>query len=78
VGTVDISGASLKTIAAWADEGEDLQLVTLYERRVSYVDDWADGDVVATQGDAYIHVDVHGLVKEIVPVDPFHPQPATA
>jgi hypothetical protein len=64
---MEVSGAALKTIARWAEEGERFVVVTLHDHASGYVAGWEAGDILATQGDAHIHVDVRGLVKETVP-----------
>jgi hypothetical protein len=69
VGSTAVSGAGLKTIAQWAADGEDFLTVTLFDQPTHYVADWVEGDIVAIQGDAHIHVDRHGVVKDVVPDD---------
>jgi len=64
---VEVGAAALKAIACWAVEGEGFVPVTLYDQPTRYVSGWEDGDVVATQGDAHIHVRADGLVKDAIP-----------
>lgn len=78
MGTTVVSEAALKTIARWAADGKCFVSVTLYDRSTRCVSDWEEGDIVATQGDAHIHVDGHGSVKDAVPDDPVPPQESTA
>jgi hypothetical protein len=69
VGSTAASGAALKRIAQWAEDGQDFMPVILYDQPTHYVAGWDKGDIVATQGDAHIHVDSHGVVKDVVPND---------
>jgi hypothetical protein len=65
---MEITAAALRTIDRWAEEGEDFLPVELRCDRPAYVGTWAPGDIVATQGDAHVHVvDAGGQVKEDVP-----------
>jgi hypothetical protein len=41
--------------------------VTVYDRAPAYALDWKAGDVLATQGDAHIHVAPNGRIKAVVP-----------
>jgi hypothetical protein len=76
VGVVESSGAAPRTIAAWTMDGEGFLEVRLHDRPPAYARGWASGDVLATQGDAHIHVDVGGAVKEVVRRDPLTGQGA--
>jgi len=69
VGIVEVSGAALKTISRWAAKGEGFADVTLHDRPATYVVGWEDGDILATQGDAHVHLDARGVVKNAVPED---------
>lgn len=66
---MEVKGAALQVIARWAAEGEGFVDVTLHTQPTRYIAGWEDGDVLATQGDAHIHVDCHGSVKDVVPDD---------
>jgi hypothetical protein len=48
-------------------ERSGLVALTLFSEPVSYALGWQAGDVLATQGDAYIHVDPLGTIKQCVP-----------
>ncbi len=69
MGTLEVKGAELQTIARWAVEGESSVDVTLQNRPTRYAVGWEEGDAVATQGDAHSHVDCRGSVKDAVPDD---------
>ena len=69
MGTMEVTGATWETIARWAAEGEGFVDVTMHTQPMRYTAGWEDGDVVATQGDAPIHVDRHASVKDAVPDD---------
>jgi hypothetical protein len=69
VGMIEVRPAALKAIACWAVEGEGFARVTLYDEPTGYVSGLEHGDVLATQGDAHIHVGADGLVKDAVPDD---------
>jgi hypothetical protein len=55
----------LKAIACWPVEAR-VSSRSLHDEPTGYVSDWEDGDVLATQGDAHIHVGADGLVKDAV------------
>jgi hypothetical protein len=64
VGTMQLKGAGLQTIARWAADGEGFVPVVLHDIPTSYTVGWEDGDILAIQGDAHIHIDSHGSVKD--------------
>lgn len=76
VATMEVSGAALETIARWAVEGGAYLPITLHHCPTTYVVGWEDLDILATQGDAEIHVDARGLIKDAVPDDPVSSQNA--
>ena len=55
------------TLAAWSVGGPEFVPPTVHSERLSYAHDWRDGDILATQGDSYIHVDPSGRIKQCVP-----------
>ncbi len=65
---MEISAAALGTIADWAVAGDDFLPVQLHDRPLGYARGWAPRDVPAIQGDAHIHVDAGGAIKEVVPL----------
>jgi hypothetical protein len=65
---MEISAAALITIANWVEDGDDLLPVQVHRCPPGFAREWAAGDVLATQGDAHIHVDAGGVIKEVVPL----------
>jgi hypothetical protein len=64
---IESSAAALKAISDLAIEGNELVSVRLHDSPLGYSGDWAPGDALARKGDAHIHVDAEGNVKEVVP-----------
>ncbi len=64
---VDLSPEQLRTIAAWAEPGDDFVDVTVHVERPTFVDRWTCGDALAIQGEATVQVSRGGAVVETVP-----------
>lgn len=62
-----MTAAQAEAIAAWSEQGEGFLPLVLHAVSPSYVQDWTDGDVLVTQGDAHLHVGPAGAVKDLVP-----------
>jgi hypothetical protein len=67
VGEIRITPAQAEVIAAWSEQGESFLPLVLHAVSPTYACDWTDGDVLVTQGDAYLHVGSAGVVKDVVP-----------
>jgi hypothetical protein len=48
--------------------------VSVLDTKARYLSSWESGDVVALQGDAYVHLGAEGDIKNAVPpIGPAHP-----
>jgi hypothetical protein len=56
MGEVRLSAAQARVVAAWSEEGADFLPLVVHTSRPGYARDWRVGDVLVTQGDAYVHV----------------------
>lgn len=65
--TVVLTSTQAKAVARWAEDGEDFTSLLLFDSPPGFAHAWADGDLIAIQGDAHIHIDRAGRVKEAVP-----------
>jgi hypothetical protein len=54
-------------IARWVADGPGFVTPELYVTPPRFAHDWAPGDVLIVQGDAHLHLDTQGNVKEAVP-----------
>jgi hypothetical protein len=70
MGEVRLSTHQAEVLAAWAEAGLAFVAITLRDDPLPYVAGWQDGDVLATQGDAHIHLGEDGAVKAVVPPSP--------
>jgi hypothetical protein len=67
----EITAEQAAVVASWAEQGHAFLSLVLHVRPPSYARDWADRDLLVTQGDAYIHIDSLGRVKDAVPPSEF-------
>lgn len=65
--SVAITAEQLQTVAEWAMPGEDFTRVTVSSIHPPHLDGWREGDIVATQGDALLHVDRSGAARSAIP-----------
>ena len=64
---IEMTAAQAQVIAAWSEQGESFVRLVVYSVPPSYARQWQAGDVLVTQGDAHLHVDAAGAMKDIVP-----------
>lgn len=64
---LELSAEQVGALAAWSETGGEFSPVSFYGQRPSFARDWDDGDVLVTQGDAYVQIGVLGSVKDAVP-----------
>jgi hypothetical protein len=64
---IEMTGAQAEVIAAWSERGESFVPLVVYAVPPSYARGWNEGDLLVTQGDAHLQLDVSGVVKEVVP-----------
>lgn len=62
-----LTSAQIDVLEGWAESGPDFLTVMVNAASPSYARDWETGDVIATQGDAFVHVGSGGAVKDAVP-----------
>ncbi len=67
MGQVQLSAEQASAIAAWSADGPEMAPVVLLDCAPSYVEGWQDGDAVALQGDAHVHLSFAGSIKDAVP-----------
>ena len=67
---ITLTPAQVAVVATWSVEGPDMVPVSVYGSAPSFVDSWGDGDVLVTQGDAYVQVSRTGDLKDAVPCMP--------
>ena len=67
MGPIRLTPAQVAAMAGWVAEGPDFVAPELYVTPPRFANDWAPGDVLIIQGDAHLHLDQHGKVKEAVP-----------
>ncbi len=67
VSAVRLTAEQVETVASWSVGGPDLVAVTVFGEAPDYAREWEAGDVLATQGDAHIHVGPSGRIKDVVP-----------
>lgn len=59
--------AQVRVIARWSAQGADFLPLSVHVEPPAYAYGWLDGDVLVTQGDAYLHVAKAGAVKDAIP-----------
>lgn len=64
---IEMTAAQAEVIAAWSERGEWFVPLVVHAVPPSYAQDWTEGDLLVTQGDAHLHVDTVGAAKEVVP-----------
>jgi hypothetical protein len=64
---IEMTAAQVEVIAAWSEQGESFVPLVVQTIPASYLLDWQNGDLLVTQGDAHLHIDATGTVKEVVP-----------
>ena len=57
----------LQAVAEWAKPGEGFTPVTVSSDHPPFLDAWQEGDLVATQGDALLHIDRNGAARFAIP-----------
>ncbi|HEY7933531.1 MAG TPA: hypothetical protein VID48_06875 [Solirubrobacteraceae bacterium] len=65
--SVELTAAQARVLAEWAVEGDGFVPLRLDDRPPMFAHGWVDGDVLVTQGDAHLHIDKAGCVKDMVP-----------
>ena len=73
---IEMTAAQAEVIAAWSERGESFVPLVVHPVAPSYARAWKRGDLLITQGDAHLHVDATGTVKDVVP--PALPDSASA
>lgn len=61
------TAAQIDVVGRWTERGPDLLKVVVHAAPPRYLREWETGDVIATQGDAFVHVGSDGAVKDAVP-----------
>lgn len=64
---VRLSAKQASAVALWTVEGCEFVSLNLYDQPPPYARGWRAGDILVTQGDAYVHIGVDGRVKDSVP-----------
>lgn len=64
---VQLTPKQVVTIAVWSCSSADATAVGLDFDGPAFLDGWEAGDVLATQGDAHLHLSASGTIKEAVP-----------
>lgn len=64
---ITLTPAQVAVVAMWSVEGAEMAPVAFYGSAPSFVDSWVEGDVLVTQGDAYIQISRFGDLKDAVP-----------
>jgi len=67
VNAVRMTAEQVEAVASWSVGGPEFVAVLVHGCAPAYALDWKDGDVLATQGDAHIHVAPNGRIKDVVP-----------
>lgn len=67
----EMTAEQAAVVAGWAQQGRAFLPLVLHVSPPSYARNWADRDLLVTQGDAYIHIDSLGRVKDAVPPSEF-------
>jgi hypothetical protein len=67
VDQIDLTAEQLATVAEWGAVGDGFCPVSLRTDRPAFVANWRGGDLIATQGDAYIQVAEDGRIRDEVP-----------
>lgn len=67
VNAVRMTAEQVEAVASWSVGGPEFVAVTVHGCAPAYAVDWKAGDVLATQGDAHIHVAPSGRIKDVVP-----------
>ncbi len=62
-----LTAAQIEVVGGWTERGPDFLAVVVYAAPPRYAREWETGDVIATQGDAFVHVGSGGAVKDAVP-----------
>jgi hypothetical protein len=66
---IEMTAAQAEVIAAWSEQGESFVPLVVLALPPTYARHWKEGDLLVTQGDAHLHIDTTGAVKEVVPPD---------
>jgi len=69
-----LTAAQIDVVGRWTERGPDLVTVVVHAAPPSYAREWETGDVIATQGDAFVHVGSGGAVKDAVPPRAHYPE----
>lgn len=64
---IRLTPGQVAAMAGWVAEGPGFVTPELYITRPRFARDWDPGDVLIVQGDAHLHLDRQGKVKEAVP-----------
>lgn len=62
-----LTAAQIDVVGRWAESGPDFLSVVVHAAPPGYARKWETGDVIATQGDAFVHLGPGGIVKDAVP-----------
>jgi hypothetical protein len=62
-----LTSGQIAAMAEWVAEGPGFVAPELYVTPPRFAHDWAPGDVLIIQGDAHLHLDRQGKVKDAVP-----------
>ncbi|MGH2383412.1 MAG: hypothetical protein ACRDG7_19650 [Candidatus Limnocylindria bacterium] len=72
--TLELSAEQARAVASWCVAGSCFVPVALVGHQPAFVSAWEPGDILAMQGDAYVHLGVEGEIKSAVPpVGPARP-----
>lgn len=63
----ELTATQTEVLRRWAETGPEFVEVVVHAVPPSYARSWETGDVLATQGDAFVHVGSIGVVKDAVP-----------
>lgn len=70
---VTLTLAQVTAVARWSVEGPEMAPLSIHVAPTPFARSWADGDVLVTQGDAYVQISRSGDLKDAVPETSFSP-----